>query len=276
VRRAALLALALALPACAARRDADIQKLASSSDQVVWEAGQEALQNESWAAAREYFRRLVDGFPQSQYGPAARLGLADAYFQEGGRANRILAVAAYQEFLTLYPSHPRADYAQFMVGESNFSQRHGPDRDQTPVQEALQDYNRLLDFYPNSPYLESARARIQECRQSLARSEFLVGYFYQRTRRVPRAAVNRYQRVLEKYPDYEGIDEVLYRLGEVLVDAERHAEALPYLNRLIEVYPDSEWVEEAREVLARVPEDVDALTPPPSPAPSEPEPSSDT
>lgn len=273
MRRLALVALAVSLPACSARRDADIQKLASSSDQVVWDAGQEALQSEGWAAAREYFRRLVDGFPQSQYGPGARIGLADAYFQEGGRANRILAAAAYQEFLTLYPSHPRADYAQFMLAESSFAQRHGPDRDQTPIREALQDYNRLLDFYPNSPYLESARVRIQECRQSLARSEFLVGYFYQRTRKVPRAAVTRYEVILDEYPDYEGIDEVLYRMGQVLADAERYAEALPYLNRLIEVHPQSQWIDEAREVMQGIPEDLDV---PAAEAESTAEASSDT
>lgn len=267
MRRLLAAALVLALPGCASSRDPDIALLASSSDQIIWEAAQEAAQNRNWIAARQYFRRIIDGFPQSQYGPGARLALADSYFNEGGVANEILAVATYREFLTLYPSHPQADYAQFMLAESQFAQTHSADRDQTPTQEALREYNRLLDLYPNSPYIEQARRRIQVCRQLLARAEYLVGYFYQRTRNVPRAAIARYEALLRDYPDYERLDEVLYRLGRALVDAGRPAEAVPHLNRLLEVYPGSELVEDAQQVLAQIPEN---LAPVPNPTPDPP------
>jgi outer membrane protein assembly factor BamD len=247
---------------CAGARDADISVLASSSDQVIWEAAQADAETGHWESARKYFRRIVDGFPQSQYGPGARLGLADSYYREGRVSSQILAVAAYREFLTLYPSHPRSAYAQFMLAESQFAQRHGVDRDPTPTIEALQEYNRLMDLYPNSPYLETARARIQVCRQSLARAEHLVGYFYQRTRKVYRASVSRYEYVLEQYPDYEHIDEVLFRLGQVLMASLRVPEAVPYLHQLIELYPDSSFVDDAEKLLRQVPEDFD--TPPPT------------
>lgn len=263
MRRRIALLLLLPVLGCAGNRDPDISTLASSSDQIIWEAAQQAAQDHNWEAARQYFRRIIDGFPQSQYGPGARLGLADSYFTESGTANQILAVATYREFLTLYPSHPRADYAQFMLAESQFAQRHGPDRDQTPTKAALDEYNRLLDLYPNSPYIETTRARIRECRQSLARSNFLVGYFYQRTRKVYRAAIARYEIVLKDYPDYDGIDEVLFRMGQCLVASGRVIEAVPHLNRLIEVYPESDYVADARKLLAEMPEfEPPAVAPP--------------
>jgi outer membrane protein assembly factor BamD len=253
LRRLIALLLVAGLPACASNRDPDIALLASSSDQIIWEASQEAANNRNWSAARQYFRRIIDGFPQSQYGPGARLGLADSYFTEGGVGNEILAVATYREFLTLYPSHPRADYAQFMLAEAQYAQTHSPDRDQTPTRLALDEYNRLLDLYPDSPYLESSRARIMDCRQRLARSNFLVGYFYQRTRPVPRAAIARYEIVLNDYPDYEGLDEVLYRISIAFVALGRPAEAVPHLNRLFEIYPESEYIEDARELMDLIP-----------------------
>ena len=257
--------------ACAHRGEPDIATLSSNSDQVIWEAGQKALSKHQWESARQHFRRIVDGFPQSEYAPAARLALGDSYFQEGGNANDILAIGAYREFLTLYPSHPKSDYAQYQVAEAYFAQRNGPDRDQTPTQSALTEYERLIELYPQSTYVEKARTRRAECRNTLARAEFLAGYFYQHTRQLCRAAIPRYEGIVADYPDYRRLDEVLYRLAECLIETGRDAEAYPQLGKLIAEYPQSEYVEAARELMSRnankAPGDAEGA-PPASPPPA--------
>jgi outer membrane protein assembly factor BamD len=242
---------------CASRRG-DLATLAANSDRVIWEAGQEAEKHRDWETARQHYRRIIDGFPQSQLGPDARLALGDSHYKEGGTANYILAVSAYREFLTFYPSHPRADYAQFRVGESYFRQRNPPDRDQTPTEEALEEFYRLLEHYPDSPLADEARERVIECRQSLARSEFLIGYFYQRTRKAYRAATRRFERLLDRYPDYADLDEVLLRLGETLSLSRRPKEAAPYLARLLKEFPDSRYVPEAQALLEQTGEAAEA------------------
>lgn len=260
-------ALAAALVACATGQP-DIATLTSNSDQAIWEAGQKSLQKKDWIGARQLFRRIIDGFPQSQYSAEARLAVGETYVKEGGSTNDLLAVGAYREFLTLYPSHPKSDFAQFQVAEAYFRRRNSADRDQTDTREAVAEYQRLLDFYPNSPYAEKGRAQITEARQSLARAEFLAGYFYQRTRELCRASIARYEVVLKEYPDYRALDEVLFRLAECLQASGRSPEALPHLGRLLEEYPKSSWVEPAKQLMA-----VAAATPArPSPAPSAPSP----
>jgi outer membrane protein assembly factor BamD len=273
VRRiAAALPLFAALFAygCATGGQADIATLASNSDQVIFEAGQKAAEKKQWEAARQYFKRIVDGFPQSQLGPAARLALADSHFGEGGTATYILAISGYRDFVTLYPSHPKSDYAQFRIGEAYFAQKNRADRDQTSTYHALAEYEHLLEAYPSSSYIEQARGRISACRQSLGRAEFLAGYFYQRTRRAYRAAITRYEGVLNDYPDYAGVDEVLYRLGQCLIFAGRFPEALPHLSKLIEVYPTSEWVDDARKLIAQIPPQAAPAAAVETPAPSPP------
>jgi outer membrane protein assembly factor BamD len=252
LRRAAALLALLLLPACAGR-EVDLEVLSSPSDQVVWEAGQEAVEKSDWESARQYFRRLVDAFPQSEHQPDARIGLADSYFEEGGIGNWVLAVSAYREFLTLFPRHPRADYAQFRAGESYFKQMNSPDRDQTATEQALEEYQRLLDLYPESALVEDARARIRQCRQTLARSHHLVGQFYQRTRKSWRSAIGRYEIVLSEYPDYDRFDEVLYRLAECLANAGRYAEARPHLGRLRSEFPASPFAADAPKLEATFP-----------------------
>jgi outer membrane assembly lipoprotein YfiO len=268
VKARLMLLAVLASWGCASGGEVDIATLASNSDQVIWEAGQKALEKHQYDAARQHFKRIIDGFPQSEYGPAARLALGDSYFQEGGPASYIMAIAAYREFLTIYPSHPRSDYAQFQVGECYFKQRNGPDRDQTPTKNALDEFQRLLELYPQSSLMEQARSRIKECRQSLARSEFLAGFFYQRTRQAYHASIARYQAILNEYADYDALDEVLYRIAECLGLAGRPAEALPHLGRLVEEFPKSDRIEDARRLMEELTNR--GAPAPPTPAPTPP------
>jgi outer membrane protein assembly factor BamD len=271
VRRAIAAAALTALSACASSQ-LNMETLSSASDDVVYEAGVKASAKKDYEAARQYYRRLVEAFPQSPHQADARIGLADSYFDEGGTGNYVLAVSSYREFLTLYPQHPRSDYAQFKAAESYFEQKNSPDRDQTATMQALEEYERLLDVYPQSQYVEKARERIRDCRQTLARSHFQVGYFYQRTRKSWRSAIGRYQTILNDYPDFERIDEVLYRMGQVLSFQGRYAEARPHLARLRNEFPQSAFVPQADELEKTFPASVPAAPstapagPPPNPA----------
>ena len=267
MKRAAALPLLLLAWSCASGQ-VDLETLSSASDEIVWEAGQKAVEKKSWESARQYFRRIIDAFPQSNHQADARIGLADSYFEEGGIANYVLAVSSYREFLTLYPQHPRSDYAQFRAAESYFKQKNSPDRDQTATQQALEEYQRLLDVYPQSSYVEPARERIRQCRQALARANFQVGYFYQKTRKSWRSAIGRYEVILSDYPDYDRIDEVLYRLAECLGNAGRYAEARPHLARLQAEFPESPYVEQGKKLESSFPPPgVAPATPPGAPAP---------
>lgn len=266
--RAGLVAGLLVFASCG-HGQPDIATLTSNSDQVIWEAGQKALQKHDWESARQHFKRIIDAFPQSQYAPSARLALGDTYIEEGGTSNDILAIGAYREFLTLYPSHPKSDYAQFQVAESYFRQKSGPDRDQTQTLHALEEYERLLDLYPSSPYIEQARGRIKESRQNLARAEYMAGYFYQKTRQYCRAAVARYEGILKDYPDFDDLDLVLLHMAECLHAQGRTAEALPHLGRLLEDFPESAQADTARSLMEEWSHE--PVTPaPPSPTPPSP------
>ena len=264
-RLAALAVLALGLPACAGHQ-VDLQALSSASDQVVWEAAQKAVAKKDWESARQYYRRVIDAFPQSEHQADARIGLADSYFEEGGVGNYVLAVSSYREFLTLYPQHPKSDYAQFRCAESYFKQKNTPDRDQTATDQALEEYQRLLDVYPQSPFVEPSRERVRECRQILARSDFQVGYFYQKTRKSWRSAIGRYEAIVSEYPDFERFDEVLFRLAQCLAYSGRYAEARPPIGRLQAEFPQSPFVEQAKKLEASFPAAGVPAVAPPAPA----------
>ena len=46
-------------------------------DKFLFERGTETLNQKKWLTAREYFRQLVDSYPQSTYRADAKLGVGD-------------------------------------------------------------------------------------------------------------------------------------------------------------------------------------------------------
>src|SRR5690606_22462726 len=126
-----LASLVLSLAAACAGRDNDIPTGIREPDRFLFERGSEALNKKRWFTAREYFRRILDGYPQSQYREEAKLGVADSYLGEGTIESLLLAANEYREFLTFYPTSSRADYAQYKLGMVHFRQMRAPQRDQT-------------------------------------------------------------------------------------------------------------------------------------------------
>ena len=217
-------------------------------DKFLWERGTQELNKKHWLTAREYFRELMDSYPQSPYRADAKLGLADTYLGEGSAESQVLAINEYREFLSYYPTHNRADYAQYKLGMSYYYQMHGPDRDQSETDEAIVELTRFVEQHPNSPLIDEGRKRLREARDRKSDAEYRVGYFYLRTQKFPPAAIDRFQAILKNDPGYTRRDAVYFYLAQALIKMKREAEALPYLDRLINEFEYSEHLEDAKKL----------------------------
>src|SRR5687768_8318836 len=141
-------------------------------DKFLFERGTEELDKRRWLTSREYFRQLMDSYPQSIYRADAKLGLADTYLGERSAESTVLAINEYREFLSFYPTHRRAYYAQFKLGMCHFYQMHGPDRDQTETQDAIAELSTFVERYgqtdagdpDRAKLIEEGRARLREAR----------------------------------------------------------------------------------------------------------------
>jgi outer membrane protein assembly factor BamD len=217
-------------------------------DKFLWERGTEELNQKHWLTAREYFRQLMDSYPQSTYRADAKLGLSDTFLGEGSLEGNVLAINEYREFLSFYPTHARADYAQYKLGMAHFYQMHGPERDQTETREAITELTLFLRRYPKSSLLPEAQKHLRIARDRLSDSEYGVAYFYVRTQKYPPAAIDRFTALLKEDPEYSRRDAVYYHLAQSLLKMGRAAEALPYLDRLVSEFEQSEYLEDARKL----------------------------
>ncbi len=225
-------------------------------DKFLWERGTDELNKKHWLTSREYFRQLMDSYPQSTYRADAKLGLADTYLGEGSAESNVLAVNEYREFLSFYPTHQRAYYAQFKLGMCHFYQMHGPDRDQTETQEAIAELTAFVQRYANSSLIGEGRARLREARDRLSDSDYRVAYFYLRTQKYAPAAIDRFNAILKNDPEYTRRDAVYFFLAQSLLKVNRPAEALPYLDRLVSEFESSEYLEQAKKLAETLKADV--------------------
>lgn len=254
---AGLLTAAAVLAACSGRVQREVPT-GAQADRRLLALGQQSLESRDWNTARTWFRQLLDSYPRSQFAGDARLGIADSYANQRGQQNALLAATEYRDYLTFFPNHPRADYAQFQIAYGHFSRRRSADRDQEDTRLAAEEFQKLLDLYPNSRYAANARTHLADCQEDLATSMLLKAEFYQDMRRWCRGAIPRLEEILEAHPGFSRAAEVRERLGRALTECGRESEALVHYRQIVEEHAESEFAamarERIREILARVPE----------------------
>jgi len=239
-----LLLLGLSAAACGAKKDV-VPPGMLEADRFLFDRGQDLLGRKKWFQAREYFQQIIENYPQSAFRPEAKLGLGDTYIGENSTEALVLAQNEFKEFLTFYPTHARADYAQYRVGFAHYKQMRGPERDQSETREAVAEWQTFLQRYPNSTLSDEVKTRLREARDRLGDSEYGVGVFYFRVKWYP-GAIDRLKALIDNDPEYTRRDGAYYHLGESLVAVNRQAEALPHFDRLVREFVESEYLEKAR------------------------------
>ena len=257
-RALCLVALAALVTACASGpRKPPVG--AEEPDKFLFEYGTAALKEKRWFVAREYFRQLIDSYPQSPFRADAKLGVGDSYLGENTAESQVMAVNEFKEFLAYYPTHARADYAQFQLGMAHFKEMRSAARDQTETRQAIAEFTIFVERYPNSEMIGEARQRLREARDRLSEHDFRVGQFYLRSRMSLPGAIDRFNAILKNDPEYTHRDEVYYHLAQALVAIGQPAAAIPYLDKLIAEFEQSEYLERAKEQVAKLKADMDAV-----------------
>ena len=232
---------------------------ADEPDKFLFEYGMTALEERRWFVAREYFRQLIDSYPQSPFRADAKLGVGDSYLGEGSAEAQIMAINEFKEFLTFFPTHPRADYAQFQLGMAHFEEMRSAARDQSETKQAIAEFTTFVERYPNSKLIDDARQRLREAKDRLSEHDFRVGQFYLRSRMSIPGAIDRFNTILKNDPEYTRRDEVYYHMAQALVELGQPAAAIPYLDKLLAEFEQSEYLERAREQVTKLKADMEAL-----------------
>ncbi len=224
---------------------------ATDADKYLFTRGTEQLQKKNWITAREYFKRIVDSYPQSIFRQDAKLGVGDSYLGEGRLDSLILSVNEFREFLQFFPLSPRADYAQYRLALAQSKQMLSAERDQTATHETMAEVQRFRENFPNSDYGPEVDKIYRAARERLSESEFHVGRLYFRGHGMA-GALGRFTGLINDDPDYSKRDQVYFYTAEACMKLGLKPQAQQYYEKLLAEYPKSKMVRTAKKRLATI------------------------
>ncbi len=228
------------------------------SAEDLYNQAQRQVNRRDYNGAAETLENLQARYPFGPYFKQAQLDLINVYFQQEEMGSTI---AAADRFIRLNPRDEHVPYAIYMRGRANLERGNdfltrtfGIDRrvrDPSPLREAMNDFSRVAENYPDSEYASDARQRVSQLRRDLAYHEMHVTRWYME-RGAYVAAANRAMGVVE---NFQGTPQVQEALG-VLVDAYGRLDIDDLRQdvlRIIEAnYPDHPSLRERRRFLPRL------------------------
>ncbi|HEX8922380.1 MAG TPA: outer membrane protein assembly factor BamD, partial [Pyrinomonadaceae bacterium] len=230
--------------------------VAPGRDRVLFEEAAKEVRKSNYETGRLLFNTIITTYPDSPYLPMAKLAIADSFYLEGMTSSLIQAAAAYQDWLTFFPTHPLADDVMLKIAESDMRQMGLPSRQTSNARKAEQRLKVLLQQFPDTPLRSAAELRLREVQENLAMHNLEVARFYysrnEHNNGGLKGAQSRLREILEKYPNFSYMDEVLLRLGDLYVQEEEPDEAAKYYQQVVRDWPNSELAERAKDQLTKI------------------------
>lgn len=228
--------------------------VAPGRDRVLFLEATKEVRKGNHDTGRLLFTTIITTYPDSVYLPMAKLAIADSFYLEGTTSALIQAGQAYQDWLTFFPTDALADSAMLKVAETEMRQMGLSDRDITHARKAEQRLKALLQQYPQTKLRPDVMERLRQVQDNLAMHNLQVARFYYDARYRGKkgglkGSQDRLKEIVEKYPNFCLMDEVLFRFATTFQEEEEPDEAAKYYQQLVRDYPNSEFVEKAKQQL---------------------------
>ena len=228
--------------------------VAPGRDRVLFVEAAKEVRKGNHDTGRLLFATVINTYPDSAYLPLAKLAIADSFYLEGTTSSLIQAGQAYEEWRTFFRTDALADDALFKVAETEMRQMGLSDRDITHARKAEQRLKALLQEYPQTELRSQVEAALREVQDNLAMHNLQVARFYYDTRYNHKkgglkGSQDRLKEIVDKYPNFCLMDEVLFRFATTFQEEEEPDEAAKLYQQLVRDYPNSEYVEKAKDQL---------------------------
>ncbi|MEO0152868.1 MAG: tetratricopeptide repeat protein [candidate division WOR-3 bacterium] len=209
--------------------------------------------------AERDFSRFVQDFPKDPRAPFIALKLSDLYRFKGDLKN---AISNLEWIRANFGKIPEKENALYLLGELYLSQED--------YQKALYAYLQLMDEFPTSSYISTAKIRAEQILSKLATDdesyiETFKRYFptsqslgdvyyywggkYLNDKNEEKASYYFYKLALE-FPEHPKAKESIFIAGQLFLKLQKWKDASETFRRLIRLYPNHERIGDAYGGLA--------------------------
>ena len=245
---AAVVAAPLVLSGClSSEKDLDLSTYVEETDPAD-QLYNEGLANLNAGRMNEAIKKFEAVDRQHTYSEFARKSMVMGAFTNYRQGKYEEAINASKRYVALYPSDEDAAYAQYIIGLSYYRQIRDVTQDQKEARRTVEAMEELVQRWPESQYVEDAKAKTRFARDQLAGKEMQIGRYYLE-RREYIAAIKRFRVVVEFYSNTRHIEESLARLTEAYYAMGLTSEAQTAAAVLGNNYPDSQWYKDSYALL---------------------------
>ena len=202
-----------------------------------YEEGMNSLNGGDVIFAAKKFNEAEILFPQSKWAPKSALMAAYSYYSQDYYADAIMEL---ERFIDVYPLNKNLDYAYYLMALCYYEQIVDEEKDLQSITNAKQNFNIVLNNYPETEYAMDSIFKIDLINDILASKEMYIGrYYFDKEKWI--AAINRFRTVTDNYETTIYTQEALHRLVEIyyilglIQESEKYASLLGYN------YQSSEW-----------------------------------
>lgn len=198
--------------------------------QANFDRGVELYEKGKYYKAVDFFTFVVFNSPGSEIADDAQLYLGDCHF---GLKEYIVAVDEYRRLINRWPASDLVEQARFRTAKALHELSPQYQLYQNYTEEAIDAYQRFIEFYPGSELRQEAEDGIWELRLKLARKIFDSGELYMVFREW-KAALITFEEIEKYYYDTEIIDLTYLKMAQChdyRGDAEERDKYLGMINR---------------------------------------------
>lgn len=209
----------------------------------IYEWAMERFEEEDYGAAVRGFRTYILQAPLTERADSAQFLTAEAYLRDG---QEILAAEEFERLATTRPNSPLADDAQLGSCRAHWAQSPDIALSQAETQEAIEQCQRLTEFFPDSPLRDEATEIIERARSKMAAKHFRTANYYFE-RQFYESANIYYERALAEGPGPELAPRILAQLYRSYRNVGFDSEAEAVRRRLLDEYAESEPARAVRQ-----------------------------
>ena len=213
--------------------------------QILYSEAMDKVKNKDFVDAAVLFEDIERQYPYSKWSNQAQLMTAFCYYRSQFYDESLDAI---ERFIALYPGSKKISYAYYLKALNYFEQIKDIERDQSMTEKSKSSFYEVVNKFPDSEFVDDSLDKIDIINDRLAAKEIEIARYYQFNNQWI-SAINRYNKILDKYDTSVYTAESLHRLVEIYFSLGLYEEAKRYASTLGYNFPDSDWYTKSYELV---------------------------
>ena len=213
--------------------------------EILYNEAYSNFENGKYNEAVKLFEDVQKNYSYTEWAAKALLLKSYIYYDS---SRYILALENLKNYKKLYSGNKEIEYVEYLIAICLFEQINISARDQTNTRLSFQQFNKVIKNYPNTPYAEDLKLKLDLINDQLAGKEMYVARYYQK-REKWLAALKRLTNILEKYQTTIYIEEALHRMVEIHYKIGNIEAAKKYASILGYNFNDSDWFKKSYTIV---------------------------